>query len=259
MTAPVDICNRALSEGGTRTNISSLLDPSIAAVTCNLHYGTLVRQLHRTAPWGFCRRTVPLTLLGTLADGTAPYPFQYMYLYPPDAVKMRYLLPPPPTANGSAPAVSPAGMFYFPWCLPSRRWTFVVATNDVAPQGAGPPGHEKVILTNVQNALGIYNQLIDNPDQWDDLFEDAVVQALAAKIVIPLSGNIGLKSAFEKSADTAIAKARAADGNEAVATVDHTPDWIKTRGSFGDWSQAPWGGPSLGNWTEGWDSMSWSG
>ncbi len=72
----VDICNRALSEMGKSIVINSLDDPTPAATQCKLHYTAIRQQLLRAAPWGFARKTVTLSQLGTLTENppTSPYP-----------------------------------------------------------------------------------------------------------------------------------------------------------------------------------------
>lgn len=257
MTAPVDICNMALGEIGTRTLIASLVDDTTAARQCNLFYDITRQQLLRAAPWGFARRTVTLTQLALATDdpNIVPYPWLAMYAYPSDALKMRYVLPPPVLPpSGDAPDVS--STLVVPWCPPRRDWRYLVS-NDTSTDPS-----RKVLLTNVPYALGVYTADIDDPDLFDSLFIQALVQALAYKLVMPLTGNAGMKSGYAQLAEQALRDARAVDGNESIPTTDHTVDWIATRevGAWGNWPG--WGGGvnwlTQGSWFWGWDSMSWS-
>jgi hypothetical protein len=89
-----------------------------------------------------------------------------------------------------------------------------------------------------------------NPDVWDDQFQQAMVAALAARLVIALTGDKGLAQLQVQMANEFIKQARATDGNEGLTINDVTPDFIRTRGiSYQAWEFTPsmlfdWG-PSL--------------
>lgn len=257
MTTPVDLVNRALSEMGTQSTIASLSETSPEAVQSALWYTTLRRQLLRTANWGFARRQVALTLLASLNTGSpaAPYPYLFKYAYPADCLKVRYLFLPPQLNNTdpTAPAVDvgPSG-----WCFnvaPSRQWRFLI-NEDVDPATGALT---KTILSNVPGAVCAYTMDVDNCDRMDELFQGALTAALAYRLVIPLSGNAGMRADFKQSARDAILAAQAIDGNEAIPTTEHVVDWMAARGPsspyglgaapFGDW----------GNWFSGNEAMNW--
>lgn len=226
MVAIIDICNQALSEIGTQSQISSFDDGSVEGQQCALWYDSLRKRMLRTAQWGFARRQVTLTQLGDLIpDQTSPYPYLYKYAYPADALKIRYILAPPITINNSiAPSVGvPVGPPQ--WLSPSRANRFIIA-GDVDDLG----NQIKVILSNVCNAIGVYTADITDPNIFDDLFSGALASALAYKLCIPLSGNVGMRDEFAKAAEFAILQARVADGNEAIPSSDIRVDWIETRG-----------------------------
>lgn len=260
MTSPTDIANRALSEIGAQTLIADLEDEdSAAAAQCRLQYTPLRQQLLRKAHWGFARKTLALTELGLLSNvpPDAPYPWLVKYAHPADCLKVRYILPPPvaPVVADPPPDVSSAIPFAYPWCMPSRAWRYVVAYDDtVVPS-------RRVILSNVPSALAVYTVDVTNPELWDSLFADALVMALANKLVIPLSGNVGMKQGYIAAVDAAILQARVADGNEAIPSTDHSVDWIEARmmgGALGGWN-TPGGaiGPTWGMWYGPYDSGGW--
>lgn len=252
MTSPTDVCNRALSEIGARTIISDLNEVSPAGVQCKLQYDTMRQQLLRAAPWGFARKTVVLSTLGLATDTppAAPYPWLAKYLYPTDCLKMRYILPPPipPIDPTTVPDVSVQNLFAVPWCMPSREWRYLVSLDDTVSPA------RRVIVANIIQALAVYTANVTDPDLFDPLFENALVMALANKLVIPLSGNVAMKASYAQLAQAAITDARVADGNEAVPSTDHTPDWIAGRFAGG----YPFTGTqSLGDWYGGWDNIAW--
>ncbi len=255
-TSPTAICNRALSEIGTQSTITSLSEASAEAVQCQLWYDKLRRQLLRAAPWGFAREQQVLTELGTLADLTAPYPYLYKYAYPAETIKFRYILAAPVVIPAEdVPDVSSSPLSPL-WCGPSRSNRFLIA-NDRDSDG----NSRKVLLSNVASAIGVYTGDITDPSLFDDLFEDALTAALAYRLVIPLSGNTGMKADFRQEAEDAITRARAIDGNEAIPSTDHVVDWMATRGVGGYYGNPLGGGvfsgSGWGQWNVGWDNMSW--
>lgn len=262
MTAPADICNMALSDIGARATIAALTDPGPAAVACNIWYDKLRQMLLRTAPWGFARSTIALTQLGAITN-TPPdniYPFPYKYAYPSDCIKFRYLLPPPtqpitgaivpPTTGNSAPLICA------PWALPSRHRRWLPSNEKYQQGGQGAILNRTVLLATEAQAYGVYTQDISDPDLFDIGFEQALVAALSSKLVMPITGKTTMKKDYEQIAELRISQARADDGNEAMPTTDHVPDWIRARGSQSFAIQdTPLNG--LGFYMCSWDDMSW--
>lgn len=227
----VTICNKALSEMGARAKISALNEVSKEAEACALWYDDVRRSLLRSAHWAFARKQLLLTEVGNAVDGTALIPWGYEYEYPEDCIRLRYLFIDQTIVNGDVVPTGD-GVFY-PWMMPSRANRFLIG------QGTEDT---KVILTNLQSAVGVYTADITDTDQFDSGFEDAMVAGLASKLVIPLAGNADMKITFEQMARAVIDAARAAD-NEAIPTTDHTPDWILARN--GGAAELPWQGPGM--------------
>lgn len=256
MTTPVDICNRALSEMGTQSTIASLEEESPEGVQCALWYNTIRRQLLRAATWGFARRQMSLTLISTINTNTpaAPYPFLFKYAYPADCLKLRYLFAPPQinNTNPAEPAVDvgPSGW----WTIsPRRDWRFVI--NEDVDQETG--ALTKTILSNVPYAVAAYTMDVTNCDRMDELFQGALTAALAYRLVIPLTGNAGMRPDFKQSALESVRIAQAADGTESITTTDHEVDWISARGPSGPFMLGGVGGAGWGNWFAGNESLNW--
>jgi hypothetical protein len=118
----------------------------------------------------------------------------------------------------------------------------------------------KSILSNVCNSYGVYTKDVTNVAMFDALFEEALVQMLMYKLIVPLSGNIKLKDSLKQAVEEAVRHARAADGNEAIPTSDVKVDWLQARGLpsraqldlglVGDWS-------NMGLWYAGPDNLNW--
>lgn len=236
MPAVVDIWNQALSECGARAIVAATTEQSKEAQVCSIHYDNLRTSILRSAPWSSARMQASLTLVEdySASPATNQYPWLFGYTYPSDCLKMRYVLDGTPVVNGQA----------IPGWSPRRQNRFLPALD--------PTGTSKVLLSNVQNAIGVYTKDIQDVTLWDSGLWDAVVAALCAKIVIPLTGNVQMKGTFEQLAGRAILEARAQDGNEAMPSIDHTPDWISTRGFY---PVLPDGGP--GYWFTPYDNTQW--
>jgi hypothetical protein len=253
MATAVEICNRALDEIGARVVITTLGENTPQGKVATRQYDPMRKQLLRAAPWGFSRKTDLLVVEGTLAANppTSPYPWQAKNTYPLDCLKMHYILP-QPTSQQVAGVPTVGDTLFAPWCAPSRNYRYIPAYD---PGSAGFPGAHRVLLTNVNPALAIYTVDVTDPTLFDELFENALVMALANRFVMPLSGNVKLKMSYAQMAQAAITEARAADANEAIPSSDHTPDWIMARGFGGGLP----GGPQFqaGMWYSGYDDVNW--
>lgn len=256
MSSSIDLCNSALAEIGTQTTISSFTESSAEAYNCGLFYDPMRRSLLRTAPWGMSRKQVALSMLDQASNYTTTtppfYPWLYCYEYPADCMKMRYLTYQAPVDSVTVPATGDVNTPVYA----TRRFRFFVSTIQDA-----YGNNTRVVLCNVPNAIGVYNYDVQNVDMFDPHFREALIELLAYKLVIPLSGNVGMKNEWRQLAEMTVMQARATDGQESLPTVDHTPDWIKTRGyppndyyGPGD----PYGSFGMaGYWGEPWDAISW--
>lgn len=244
MPSSIDICNRALSECGARSTINAFDEGSAEAIQCSLWYDVLRKSLLRVAPWGFAREQVDLSLLGSGEAGTSIYPWPFMYAHPPNALRVRYLLPPSP------PADQQPLPFAYGLMGPSRANRFIIAQ---ARNALDQP--IKVVLGTLRDAQAVIVTDTTDVSLFDPLFDLALTALLSYKMVIPLTGNAGMRDQFRASVQDAITSARVADGNEAIPTTDHTPDWISARGDGFAYPNA--GMNLLGNWYIGWDDLSW--
>lgn len=251
MVSPVDVVNLALTEIGNQGLVTSISpsDGSIEGNAASLLYQPKIDALHRAAHWNFARRQLALTLLrATIIDGVTqtdipPTPWLYEYLYPPDCLKARFIIP---TIDNSAieppltTATNVSGQFF--WGFPVK---YVVANDN---DKSGNP--TRVILTNQQNAILVYTGRIVNPDLWDPHFLSAATATLGAYFVNALGRNRELMKDQIEIAMNVINAARVTDGNEGLTAADHLPDWMRIRGY----------GPGLLDrdvWFSGWDLMAW--
>lgn len=243
MTSEVDICNRALGQSGARDSIMSLSDKSEAARQCARFYQPTRDGILRAAHWDFARAAAYLTVIkalpGTPENPDAPIsplwnpsypqpPWVYSCAYPSDCLAVRYVSPQFLTGGTAIPTqLMPTVPFisYGFNGLNIRPVHFAVATDfDIAGNQA------TVVLTNQPNAIGIYTRKITNPDLWDSLFEEAMVDSLAARLVFPLSGDKSLRAELIKTARMSVLTAQVRDGNEGLTIDESLPEWIRVRG-----------------------------
>lgn len=258
MTSKVDIANRALSAIAAKSTIANYeLEQSAEAKQVRLLYEPTRDALLRAAHWNFARRTTYLTRLkaaagtpenpsgGAWNPATMPAPpWLYEYAYPSDCVLMRYVTPQPATSDALTPPIFSGGVEVTAAVPAVRAAAFAVAsstdTNNLP---------INVVLTNVRDAIGCYTMRVESEDLWDASFQEAMVQALGARLALSLTGNVDVARASANQAMSSIMQARARDGNEGTTTLDHVPDWLVARGySPGITVQnyiTPWATPSF--------------
>lgn len=234
MVSQVSICNRALSQVGTRSNISAMNENSNEAQQCSLLYQPTVEELLQMAHWNFARKTETLSLLksapGTPTNPTPAQvwtsaypspPWLYEYAVPSDCLQMQMIVPQMQAYYLGTP-IFPINNTYLPagWGPPVP---FQLATDRIG-------GNQRnVILTDQYQAIGIYTMMIDDPTLYEALFVQGLVMALAAKLALSLTGDKKLASMLFSAANEAVIQARASDGNAGLTVIDNMPDWITIR------------------------------
>lgn len=234
----VGIVNQALDQIGARTTIQSLNPPmplGVVAEAAARNYQPRLDSLMRAAPWGCLRFQADLTLLkaaqGTPENGDGsspqpPIPWRYEYALPtnPVCLRARYVIPQDIGSGTTTPVLVGLGQTTL---RVSNAMPFAVAV-DTDANGVVV----KTLLTNAENAQLVYTARITNPDLWDAQFVDAAVATLAAWLVNPVAGSRELMQERVQMAAALVAQARITDGNEAIGTIDHVPDWIQARGLY---------------------------
>lgn len=177
-STPADVVNGALVRLGRKNRIGSLYDGSRAAKAALDIFGQTRDELLRTRDWGFAGhtaalddplKTAPVGGYGATvwSDTYPPLPWIYEYAYPDDCVKVRALKQTP----GLIPAFDP------------RPRVFSIA-DDVIEEVS-----QRVILTNVYQAICVYTRQVTDPLQWDVLFTEAMCAALARRLA-PVLANL---------------------------------------------------------------------
>lgn len=256
MTSVISIWNRALASVGTRSTVAAENEDSNEAINCALIYESTRDEVMNMAFWNFARKTATLALLKS-APGTpsnpgpaaatwssaypAP-PWLFEYAYPVDCLQMRMIMPQPLLGyNGPVP-IFPEGGSYYPPAVgaqyPAVPFMTALDTND--------SGNDiNVVLTNQYQALGVYTKRVTDPNLFGAQFVEALVAAMAAKLVSPLVGDKALANQKFVEANGWVLQARASDGNEGLTVIDNMPDWITIRedwgGAWAGYFVAPYG------------------
>lgn len=254
MASEVDIANQALGTINARATIVSFDERSSEARAVRLYYNDTRDALLRAAPWNCARREAYLTLFkalpGTPENPTAgsptwlpsypPPPWLYSYYLPDDCVKMRYVVP-----QVQSGGITGTPIFSVPSYVPvplynTQAQKFIVGVDFT------DAGNEVVaVSTNQSQAIGVYNRRVTNPDIWDSSFRQAMIDALASRLAIPVTGDKGMGDRAERLAKGvmgSILAARTADGNEGLTVDDHTPDWLRVRGYANAWTGMSYAG-----------------
>ena len=258
---PVQVCNLALSEIGSKVFLNSFGDTSPQAIVANINYIPKTQSLLRAANWDFARGQITLTqwkaaiVNGVTSTNPPPQPWLFSYIYPPDCLKARFLLPTQITAPGGVPLTTNASPVSFVGPAPTGI-PFVRGTDK--DQNGNPI---QVLLTNLCNAQLVYTRDLSMvPDEWDPLFLAGETAYLASIFINALARNAAQYQQQVAQAKAVLDEARMANGNEGIGSVDHRPDWMQARrigGYWGGWNgpgggQFGYGGAALG----GWDSLS---
>jgi hypothetical protein len=256
---PTDVINVALAEQGSRVFVNSLTnDTSAQAIIARTFYLPKTQALLRAANWDFARAQITLTVWkeaitnGVASSNPPPQPWLFSYLYPPDCLKARFVLPTIPVAPPGTPLTTTptniARVPPVPTGIPFIPGTDVDANNNPI----------RVLLCNLPNAQLVYTRDLSMiPDTWDKLFLDAETAYLAAYFINALARNQAQYNAQVATCSSILDQARVANGAEGIPSIDHSPDWLRARFTSGynnAWNAGPVG--QYGGYG-GWDSVTY--
>lgn len=260
MTVDVDIVNQALGLLGGKANPIARMDENTnEAKWARVYYDETRKDLIRAAYWNFASRITRLTMLkaypGTPENPTPaadawipeypPPPWLYTYAMPANAIAFRRVFPSLAGLNSYQPFGVP---------LPNN----VSALSDqqvpavpfrVMADLSNTEQQIKVIATNQGTAIGEWSLDTPNVDLWDDLFRNAMIDALAARLAMVITGKMEIRKFQAQLALSSVNEARVRDGNEGLTVWDKIPDWIAAHGTQ---NAAPYGGYTSAYYTPAW-------
>jgi hypothetical protein len=172
--SPADVVNAALVHLGSMDRIGNLYDGSLVSKKALDIYGQTRDALMINGDWEFLERNTngillkqaPSNYLMQWTPANPPQPWLYEYSYPGDALKIR--------------AVKPTVVF-----VPNfdpQPWTYSIDNDN----SFSPP--QRVILTNVPNAIIVYTGRVTDPTTWNADFTEEFILELAKKLAPGLKG-----------------------------------------------------------------------
>lgn len=189
MASETEICNRALQKLGAK-RITSLVEDSRNARSCNVAYQPLRDALLRAHPWNFAIKRSSLA-----ADSDAPeWGRDNSFQLPSDFLS---LMPPYPEDNTNS----------LDWQIEGQK----ILTNDDAPL------HLRYIAR------------ITDPNMMDSAFREALASKIAEELCEELTQSNQKKADAIQNYKDAIADAKHRNAIENVAQVPPDDEWVTVR------------------------------
>jgi len=195
MSSEVEICNMALGGVGVAHEISSLTEASTEAEQCNRFYAATRNELLRDLSPQFARRYVALALLEEDPNDD----WAYSYRYPSDCLRALRLV------DGHRIQTT-----RIPW--------------ELASDTTG-----RLIYTDQDDAVLRYIARIEDPEQFDPSFVEALAWKLAFKLSIPLSRSKAERDYAFDMYKVSRSIANANDANEGERDNDPEAESIRAR------------------------------
>jgi len=195
MASEVDICNFALSHIGASATIASLTEQSEEAFHCNLLYANTRDSVLRAHPWGFAKRHVALSDIGSPQGN-----WSYRYAYPNDCIYAREILQ---TTTGGDPIDFEVGL--------------------------GDSFNARTINTNQKQATLIFTYKVTNTLAFDPTFINALSWLLAANLAMPLTRDKDKMAVSQNIYQSVINEAQTLNTNESHEDINKEASWITGR------------------------------
>jgi len=190
MTSEVAICNAALAKV-SNNRIASLTEGSTAGDLCNEMYGRVRDRLLRRHIWNFNKKRVKLAQLAT-----APvFGWTYAYQLPSDWVRNIAVYP------------DSAG---------------IGQTHGYQVEG-------RRILSDHENIYLVYGARITDPNDFDDMFREALAYALAVELAVPLAKSATLRDRMNEAFQAYVMEAQTIDGQDDPPEFAAEPGWATVR------------------------------
>jgi hypothetical protein len=167
LQSPADIVNVALGRIGYKLRVGSLYDGNLAANKALDIYSQTRDEILRVGDWPFANRTAVGTVLKSAPVGGYVPPTVWSTAYPPLPWLYEYGFPTDCIRVGS---VKPQVIFV-PNFAPKPH-LFAIANDS----------NQRVILSNVANAIIIYTAQVTDPTAWPPDFAEGLAAALARRL-----------------------------------------------------------------------------
>lgn len=198
MQSKIHLANNALMRIGNTRFIESLSSAQQEAIVINRLFDSVRVRLLRRMPWPFAKKVVTLSL--------TPYEavdWKFVYRYPAQALRVFKVF--------------------------SNQARLPIEQEHPRPYEIQVINGVQVIATNIAQARALIVSDVEDTTEWDPLFEDAFIWALAVEIAVPLSGNNQLIQLAIDSANRAYDVARAASLSERQESTLTLPEFVRAR------------------------------
>lgn len=196
MASVVEICNLALSHLGAYT-INAITDASQEARKCKLFYPVARDTTLRGHPWNFAEKRPYLALV----SGADPVGYEYAYEYPSDCHNFREIYN---DIEGQKPI----------------KFT-ITASADLK---------SKMVLTDQEDAIGIYTGKVEDPNVFDTTSITALSYMLASFLAQPIAKKIGLQKAMLAMYGAYMSSAVVSNASESQDVKEYDNPFIAARG-----------------------------
>lgn len=194
LISDIDICNMALANIGSPP-IQALIGPQPSQKACKLRYEEARLEALTGNLWNFAS----MYRKGTRLSIEPKSPYSYVFMYPPDALRVFEIQHPP----GSPPP---------PFEVTDR-----------------PDAPGKIIHCNIETPTFVYTRDKSDPASFDVEFVQALSWLLASKIAMPVTKNLKLQQEAYKMWLTLNSNATASNRNEGVEDTDQTASYQDVR------------------------------
>lgn len=190
MTSEVAICNAALAKV-SNNRIASLTEGSTAGDLCNEMYERIRDRLLRRHIWNFNKKRVKLAQLSAVPV----FGWTYAYQLPSDWVRNIAVFPDSAGLN----------------------------------QTHGYEVEGRAILTDHENIWLVYGAKITDPNDFDDMFREALAYALAVELAVPLAKSATLRDRMNEAFQAYVMEAQTIDGQDDPPDYPPESGWADVR------------------------------
>lgn len=196
MASTIDICNLALVRIGQGVAIASLSELSESAVQCNALLPIMRDLVLGDADWSFARRSVALALV----EEDPSTAWAYSYRAPTDCLRALYIDP------------------------EQLR----------IPYETGGDSSGGLIYTDIEDAVLVYTERMENLAQWSTHAADALAWRMGVDLAMVLARDAGRAENCRTEYRRAIERAAANDANQSrpKASAYRSPGMTRTDGSM---------------------------
>lgn len=190
MTSEVAICNAALAKV-SNNRIASLSEGSTAGDLCNEMYERIRDRLLRRHIWNFNKKRVKLAQLAQ----TPVFGWTHAYQLPSDWVRNIAVYPDPAGIN---------------------------PTHDYEVEG-------RTIAADHADIYLVYGARVTDPNDFDEMFREALAYALAVELAVPLAKSATLRDRMNEAFESYVMEAQTIDGQDDPPDYPPEPGWATVR------------------------------